>query len=365
MTVQVDGLLKKFGHHGEVIGADYVSFEAKENGITSLLGPSGSGKSTILRLVAGLETPDGGRVILGGKDVTKVPVRERNIGFVFQNYALFNHMTVAENIAFGLSVKKRPKDEIEATVQELLGLVRLQGYGRRLPNQLSGGQRQRVALARALAPNPSVLLLDEPFGALDTKVRIELRDFLHALHEEKQVATLLVTHDQEEALELSDHVVLLNNGRVEQAGSPDDLYEHPATGFVASFLGGALHFKGSVTQGVAALGSHALRTNADFEDGALVDAFVRPHDIRLIRVVPGTLRNEESGVVERIVRVGAFVKVYVGLPDGDSLHVQMQWREFQEAELRQGDRVQLDLNAVRVSQRFEGALESQAEGARV
>lgn len=353
MTVQVEGLLKRFGLRGEVVGADHVSFTAKENGITSLLGPSGSGKSTILRLVAGLETPDGGRIILGGKDVTNVPVRERNIGFVFQNYALFKHMTVAENIAFGLTVKKRPKDEIEARVQELLGLVQLRGYDRRLPNQLSGGQRQRVALARALAPSPSVLLLDEPFGALDTKVRIELREWLHMLHDETRVTTLLVTHDQEEALELSEHVVLLKDGKVEQAGTPDDLYEHPASGFVASFLGGARHFTGSVANGVAAFGSDALTTNVDLEDGALVDAFVRPHDIRLERIVPGTAKSEDAGLVERIVRVGSFVKVYVKIPGGESLHVQMPWRELDSSELREGDRVRLDLSDVRVKPRLE------------
>lgn len=352
MTVLVEGLVKRFGLRGDVVGADHVSFAAKENGITSLLGPSGSGKSTILRLVAGLEVPDGGRIVLDGRDVTRVPVRERNIGFVFQNYALFRHMTVAENIAFGLEVKKAPKAEVVARVDELLGLVQLRGYEKRLPNQLSGGQRQRVALARALAPRPSVLLLDEPFGALDTKVRIELREWLHMLHEETRVTTLLVTHDQEEALELSEHVILLRDGKVEQAGPPDELYEHPKSGFVAQFLGGAKLLTGSVTSGVAAFGSEALTTSVDLEDGSLVDAFIRPHDIRLERIPAGASKNESAGLVQRIVRVGAFVKVYVQLPAGDSLHVQMQWPELEASELREGDRVRIDLSSVRVKPRL-------------
>jgi len=211
MSVNVKELSKRFGGRREVLGVDRVSFECPEHRITSLLGPSGSGKSTLLRLVAGLEIPDGGAVFINGDEVTQVPVRERNVGFVFQNYALFSHMSVFENIAFGLKVRGAPASDIRARVSELLSLVQLQGYERRLPDQLSGGQRQRIALARALAIRPRVLLLDEPFGALDTQVRVELREWLHQLHEQTQVTTLLVTHDQEEALELSDHIVLLKD----------------------------------------------------------------------------------------------------------------------------------------------------------
>lgn len=236
MSVRVERLTKRFGRRREVTGVECLSFAAPDQAITSLLGPSGSGKSTLLRIVAGLEVADEGRVYFGDDDVTTTPVRERRVGFVFQNYALFGHMTVFDNVAFGLSVKHAPKSAIEGRVTELLSLVRLGGYQRRYPAELSGGQRQRVALARALATSPRLLLLDEPFGALDARVRWELREWLHQLHTQTKVTTLLVTHDQEEALQLSEHVVLLNEGRVEQTGSPRELYENPANAFAASFL---------------------------------------------------------------------------------------------------------------------------------
>jgi len=349
MTVSVELLEKRFGSRREVVGVDRVSFTAKEHGITSLLGPSGSGKSTLLRLVAGLEVPDSGRVFIDGQDVTGLPVRQRQIGFVFQNYALFRHMTVFDNVAFGLSIKKAPKSEIEGRVQELLGLVQLRGYERRLPDQLSGGQRQRVALARALATSPRVMLLDEPFGALDTRVRVELRDWLHLLHEKTQVTTLLVTHDQEEALELSEHVVLLKDGKIEQAGSPMDLYESPSSPFVASFLGGAKVLTGSVIDGRAQFAQDSLSASVDLEEGAVVDAFVRPHDIRLQKVSKGS--GASFSRVLRVVRVGAYVKVSVLLPDGDSIHVQIPRHELDEQGIAEGDRVVLDLRDIRVTQR--------------
>lgn len=351
MTVSVEGLVKRFGARREVVGVDRVSFVAKEHGITSLLGPSGSGKSTVLRMVAGLETPDEGLVSIDGQDVTQIPVRERQIGFVFQNYALFRHMTVAENVAFGLTVQKAPRAEIEERVDALLELVQLKGYNKRLPDQLSGGQRQRVALARALAPRPRVLLLDEPFGALDTRVRVELREWLHVLHNETKVTTLLVTHDQEEALELSEHVVLLNHGKVEQAGSPMELYESPNSAFVASFLGGAKVLTGSVLRGKVQFVQDALTADVDLEDGAVVDAFVRPHDIRLEKAAGSHQHPSTLGRVVRVVRVGAYVKVSVHLPDGDSLLVQMTSNELQEQEITEGDRVILNLREVRVTPR--------------
>lgn len=348
MTVQVESLIKRFGDSGEVTGVDGVTFSAPSQRITSLLGPSGSGKSTILRLIAGLEVPDSGTVRINGDDITRVPVQKRQLGFVFQNYALFGHMSVFDNVAFGLSTRGESKRVIEARVHSLLELVQLANYARRLPNQLSGGQRQRVALARALAPNPRVLLLDEPFGALDTQVRIELRDWLHRLHEETHVTTLLVTHDQEEALELSEHVVLLRDGRVEQSGSPEELYRNPANRFVAAFLGGAKIFRGSVKRGRAEFAQSAFSTAVNEVDGSVVEAFVRPHDIHLDKApLDSTLTN--TAEIARMVSVGSSVKIVLCLPDGDSLTVQSPFHEVKEKGLAVGDRVLLNLRDVIVS----------------
>lgn len=349
MSVKVRQVTKRFGTRGEVVGVNDVNFVAPEHAITSLLGPSGSGKSTLLRIVAGLEIPDSGSVEITGQDVTNIPVRRREVGFVFQNYALFRHMSVFDNVAFGLSVRKASKAEIEQRVSELLNLVQLGGYERRLPDQLSGGQRQRVALARALATNPRVLLLDEPFGALDTRVRVELREWLHRLHEKTQVTTLLVTHDQEEALELSEHVVLLKDGRVEQAGSPTELYENPANAFVASFLGGAKILKGSVESGRAQFAEQSMSTSVDLADGAVVEAFVRPHDIGIEKVT-GDTNGHQVATVSRLIRVGSFVKLSIALPDGDSISVQLPRRECDERGLQEGDHVRLDLREVKVAQ---------------
>ncbi len=353
MTVSVEGVTKRFGKKREVIGVENVSFDAPDHGITALLGPSGSGKSTLLRMIAGLELADEGVVRIHGEDVSHLPVQARRVGFVFQNYALFRHMTVFENIAFGLHIQKAPQKEIQERVEELLGLVQLQGYERRLPDQLSGGQRQRVALARAMATRPRVLLLDEPFGALDTQVRVELREWLRRLHDKTQVTTLLVTHDQEEALELSDHVVLLREGRVEQAGSPTELYEQPANAFVASFLGGAKVLTGSVQHGRARFAQHALSTSVDLADGAVVEAFVRPHDVRVQKLAEDAPSEEVAASVERFVRVGGYVKLSVLLPDGDRLVVQMSSHEFEERGIGPGDRVSLDLRQVRLKPRLD------------
>ncbi len=347
MTVSVERVTKRVGKNREVVGVENVSFTAPDHGITSLLGPSGSGKSTLLRMVAGLELADEGTVRIHGDDVTHLPVQQRRVGFVFQNYALFRHMTVFENVAFGLRVQKAAEKAIQERVDELLSLVQLQGYERRLPDQLSGGQRQRVALARAMATNPRVLLLDEPFGALDTQVRVELREWLRRLHDKTQVTTLLVTHDQEEALELSDHVVLLRDGRVEQAGSPTALYEQPANSFVASFLGGAKVLTGSVERGRAKFAQRAITTSVqDLADGAVVEAFVRPHDVRIEKLADNA-PAEEGASVERLVRVGGYVKLSVLLPDGDRLVVQMPGHELEERGISPGDRVSLDLRQVR------------------
>src|SRR6516164_6196927 len=250
MGIAVRRLSKRYGTFRAV---DDVSFEVPTGQLVALLGPSGSGKSTILRIIAGLETPESGAVELTGEDATAVPIQRRGVGFVFQHYALFRHMTVRENIAFGLKVRKRPRAEIRARVDELLDLVQLRGYATRYPSQLSGGQRQRVALARALAPRPKVLLLDEPFGALDAKVRDELRTWLRRLHDEVHVTSLFVTHDQQEAFEVADQVVVLNRGRIEQMGPPQELYERPATPFVTGFLGAVNVLRGQSASGMAML----------------------------------------------------------------------------------------------------------------
>ncbi|HEX5857043.1 MAG TPA: sulfate ABC transporter ATP-binding protein, partial [Microbacterium sp.] len=229
MAIEVRNVSKKFG---DFTALDDVSLTVRDGSLTALLGPSGGGKSTLLRVIAGLEAPDAGAVLIGGEDITSQAVKDRGVGFVFQHYAAFKHMTVRDNVAFGLSIRKRPKDEIRDRVDELLRLVHLEGFAARYPNQLSGGQRQRMALARALAVQPRVLLLDEPFGALDANVRRELREWLRRLHDEVHVTTIFVTHDQEEAMEVAEQIVVINEGHIEQAGTPDDLYDRPANPFV-------------------------------------------------------------------------------------------------------------------------------------
>ena len=254
MTISVSHAVKTYGSSPVFTALDDVSIDIPEGSLTALLGPSGSGKSTLLRTIAGLEQPDSGSVIIDDRDVTRLSPQDRGIGFVFQHYAAFKHMTVRDNVAFGLTVRKRPKSEIDKRVDELLEIVGLAGYQTRYPGQLSGGQRQRMALARALAPNPGVLLLDEPFGALDAKVREDLRTWLRHMHEEFTVTTVLVTHDQEEALDVADRIAVLSEGRIEQIGEPAELYDRPETPFVQAFLGHVTELDG--------------RT-------------VRPHDIRL------------------------------------------------------------------------------------
>ncbi|WP_420099720.1 sulfate/molybdate ABC transporter ATP-binding protein [Corynebacterium sp.] len=286
MAISVSHAVKTYG---DFTALDDVSLEIPEGSLTALLGPSGSGKSTLLRTIAGLERPDSGAVVIDDRDVTRLSPQDRGIGFVFQHYAAFKHMTVRDNVAFGLSVRKRPKKEIDRRVDELLEIVGLAGYHTRYPSQLSGGQRQRMALARALAPNPGVLLLDEPFGALDAKVREDLRTWLRHMHEEFTVTTVLVTHDQEEALDVADRIAVMGDGRIEQVGTPTDLYDAPATPFVQSFLGHVTTLDG--------------RT-------------VRPHDIRLGRnadpEVPGNevaATDVREAVVERVAVLGFEVRV--------------------------------------------------------
>jgi sulfate transport system ATP-binding protein len=285
MGIEIRGINKNFG---DFVALEDINLSVPTGQLTALLGPSGGGKSTLLRIIAGLESSDSGTVEIEGVDTTNVPAQKRNVGFVFQHYAAFKHMTVEKNIAFGLEIRKRPKDEIKERVHELLQLVHLEQWSHRLPSQLSGGQRQRMALARALAIQPSVLLLDEPFGALDAKVRKELRDWLRRLHDEMHVTTVFVTHDQEEALEVSDSLVIINEGRIEQIGSPDDLYDRPASEFVLSFLG-------PVTM--------------------LGDRLIRPHDIE---ISPYEQAAVVAGRITRWTRVGFEIRLEV-TPD-DVLH---------------------------------------------
>ncbi|HVW26503.1 MAG TPA: sulfate/molybdate ABC transporter ATP-binding protein [Polyangiaceae bacterium] len=347
MSVAVSAVTKRFGSRDGAAAVASVSFEAASGQITSLLGPSGSGKSTLLRMIAGLEQPDTGSIVLDGRDVTRVSPRDRRVGFVFQNYALFRHMTVFDNVAFGMRIRKRSKADIERKVEQLLSLVQLPNLGARFPSQLSGGQRQRVALARALATEPDVLLLDEPFGALDARVRLELREWLASFQQQTKVTTILVTHDQQEAFELSQHVVLLHDGKVEQAGSAHDLYDHPSTPFVASFLGGANVLHGTVRSGRGEAGGLLVDAPAGASDGASFHAFVRPEDIRLVKPA-----EERDGValarVDRLTRVGASVKISLSMPDGEQVTVQMSRLEIDSTGIEPGDRVLVDLRDAKV-----------------
>jgi sulfate transport system ATP-binding protein len=320
--IVVENVSKRFGSFQAV---DQVSLEIKTGSLVALLGPSGSGKSTLLRLIAGLETPDSGRILLTGKDATYESVQNRNIGFVFQHYALFKHMSVRKNIAFGLEVHKVPKPRIKAKVEELLSLVQLSGLGDRYPSQLSGGQRQRVALARALAVEPKVLLLDEPFGALDAKVRKDLRAWLRRLHDEVHVTTVFVTHDQEEAMEVSDQIVITNKGRVEQIGSPAEIYDNPASAFVMSFIGPV---------NVLPSDSHIFQGNG-FES-AHPEVFLRPQDV-LIDIHPNG--TTVPARVSRIIHLGWEIQAELTLDDGQVVTAHLTRDRFDDLKLEPQQRV--------------------------
>jgi sulfate transport system ATP-binding protein len=332
--IAVRNLSKRFGSFQAV---DDVSFEVPEGQLVALLGPSGSGKSTILRIIAGLEPADSGEVELTGEDATNLPVQRRGVGFVFQHYALFRHMTVRQNIAFGLEVKRLERGEINRRVDELLDLVQLSGYAGRYPSQLSGGQRQRVALARALAPRPKVLLLDEPFGALDSRVRDELRTWLRKLHDEVHVTSLFVTHDQQEAFEVSDQIVVLNKGRIEQMGPPQWLYEHPASPFVTEFLGAV-----NVLPLDSVLSMDEVREEAPLPldlpspDGPVL-VYVRPHDLEVLREGDG--RPGWFARLYRLTPLGGLVRLELRLHDGTNLLVQLTRERGQELKLADGDDV--------------------------
>ncbi|ACZ43228.1 sulfate ABC transporter, ATPase subunit [Thermobaculum terrenum ATCC BAA-798] len=320
MSIVVEGVSKSFGSFRAL---QDVSLTVPEGSLTAILGPSGCGKSTLLRLIAGLERPDAGAISIGGRDVTALPPQRRHVGLVFQHYAAFKHMTVWENVAFGLRIRKRPKEEIARKVGELLDLVQLSGWAHRYPSQLSGGQLQRMALARALAVEPKVLLLDEPFGALDAKVRGELRAWLRRLHDEIEVTTLLVTHDQEEAMEIADAIAVMHQGRIEQVDTPDGLYDYPASEFVMGFVG---------------------------QTCRVGDLLIRPHDVRIL-LAPS--RAARRATVRRVARLGYDVRVDLLLEDGHELWAQLSRDELLELELAAGQEVFIDLSRARTFDRPE------------
>ncbi len=303
MSIEAKDVTKRFG---AFTALDGVSVEVQGGSLVALLGPSGSGKSTLLRVIAGLDRPDSGAVLLDGVEVTFVPAQRRGVGFVFQHYAAFKHMTVRENVAFGLKLRRLPRQRVRGRVDELLELVQLGGLADRYPAQLSGGQRQRMVLARALAVEPRVLLLDEPFGALDARVRAELRAWLRRLHDEMHVTSVFVTHDQEEAMELADRIVLMNHGRVEQVGDPRDLYERPANDFVMRFVGPVTSFG---------------------------DLVLRPHDVQ-VRLEPAA--NATEAMIQRLVHLGFEVRAELVLPGGEPLLAQLSRDEADELDLERG-----------------------------
>ena len=338
MSIEIRNIAKRFGNFTAL---DHINLEVQTGELLALLGPSGCGKTTLLRIIAGLEVPDEGQILFHGEDTTEKHVRERNVGFVFQHYALFRHMTVFENVAFGLRVRPketRPSDaEIKRKVHELLNLVQLDWLADRYPAQLSGGQRQRIALARALAVEPKVLLLDEPFGALDTKVRKELRRWLRRLHDEMHITSVFVTHDQEEALEVADRVVVMNKGKIEQLGSPSDVYDKPATPFVYQFLGDVNLFHSRVHEGWAAVGEARFAApDAKAADKAVV--YVRPHEIDISREGgPGAL----FGVISHVRLLGATVRLEVDVAEQDSVEVELTRERFMQGQWQVGETVHL------------------------
>lgn len=331
MGIAIENVSKQFGSFRAV---DEVSLQVKTGSLVALLGPSGSGKSTLLRMIAGLEKPDSGKIWLTGEDATYQPVQERNIGFVFQHYALFKHLTVRQNVAFALEIRKAAKSVIRQRVEELLELVQLAALGDRYPSQLSGGQRQRVALARALAVQPKVLLLDEPFGALDAKVRKELRSWLRHLHDEVSVTTVFVTHDQEEAMEVADEIVVMNQGRVEQVGTPVEVYDHPATPFVMSFIGPV----------------NVLPSNAGIVSGSRSITpserlFLRPHDV-VIQTHP--VEGATVAKIEHIIYLGWEIRVELVLESGERVNAYLSRDRFNQLELKSNQRVYVKSKRVKV-----------------
>ncbi len=349
MSIEIKNISKRFG---SFTALDEVNVTVPSGELVALLGPSGSGKTTLLRIIAGLETPDEGTIIINGEDANGRHVRERRVGFVFQHYALFRHMTVFDNVAFGLKVKPRnerpSRGVIKEKVTKLLGLVQLEGMWDRYPSQLSGGQRQRIALARALAMEPRILLLDEPFGALDARVRSELRRWLRQLHDEIHVTSVFVTHDQEEALEVADRIVVMNEGRIEQVGTPEEVYEHPANPFILSFLGNVNLFHCRIDRGSAHVGEVCL-SGAEYAaaDGTAALGYVRSQDIVVERHQPDT--ESLTAFVRHIQAVGPVVRVTLAVKDNpEEVEAELTRDVFQKLDLKKGEMVFVRPRNVRV-----------------
>jgi sulfate/thiosulfate transport system ATP-binding protein len=345
MSIVIKNVSKRFGNFAAV---DDVSLNVPDGSLLALLGPSGSGKTTLLRIIAGLEVADQGSVMHKEEDITAYSPRDRKVGFVFQHYALFRHMTISDNIGYGLRVRGVPKDERQARVDELLKLIRLDSFGSRYPSQLSGGQRQRVALARALAARPAVLLLDEPFGALDAKVRTELRQWLRRLHEEIHVTSVFVTHDQEEAFEVADHVVVMNRGKVEQVGTPTEVFQHPANAFVMDFLGNVNVFHGKVERGKAMItGMEVATPDYPHNEAREAEVYVRPHDLVLEH-----RRNGAAAIEAKVVHVnptGSRTKVELRAIDSEQVIIaELTEERFAELGLSPGDKVFVSARKARV-----------------
>jgi sulfate transport system ATP-binding protein len=345
MSITIDGISKRFGSFAAL---ERIQLEVAGGSLVALLGPSGSGKTTLLRILGGLETADEGRVLFSGEDMTSASARSRHAGFVFQHYALFRHMSVFENIAFGMRIRRRSELDIRRRVGELLDLVGLQGLGVRYPSQLSGGQRQRVALARALAIEPKILLLDEPFGALDAKVRAELRRWLRRLHDELHITGILVTHDQEEAFEVADRVVLMNRGRIEQQGTPAEIFDRPANPFVMDFLGHVNVFHGRLEGGRAQFGDFAVEVaDAGGPDGSAVRGYVRPHEIELSRT--GNGHAALPGKVRSITPTGSIARLEVIAESlAEPLRIELDSDRLKRLGLAAGDAVFVSPRQVRV-----------------
>jgi len=341
VKIEVHNLSKQFGPVEAVAG---VSFAVREGELLGLLGPSGSGKTTVLRMIAGLETPTAGDIVIDGTRVNDLPVQQRNIGVVFQHYALFKHLTVFHNIAFGLKIKKWSRASAAERVAELLRLMSLEGLAERYPHQLSGGQRQRVAIARALAPRPSVLLLDEPFGAVDAKVRQELREWLIRLHDDLNVTSLFVTHDQEEAMEVSDRILVFSKGRLEQAGLPSEVYEDPATEFVARFIGSMNILEAEVKNGSARVGPLEFPA-AGYPDGRRVQVGFRPYHVR-VSEDPATFRLRAR--LRHIYFLGVAYRLEIETEEGLLLRSRMNKEEFRERTFREGAPVSYAVTQFRI-----------------
>jgi len=350
MGIELQNITKKFSDYTAL---DNISLNVASGELVALLGPSGCGKTTLLRIIAGLELPDAGKIILEQKDTTNLPPRKKNVGFVFQHYALFRRLTVFENVAFGLKVlpmRERPsRSAIQERVDELLKLVQMDWAVKRYPSQLSGGQRQRVALARALAVNPKVLLLDEPFSALDAKVRQELRRWLRKLHDEIHVTTLFVTHDQEEALELADRIVVINKGRIEQQGTPQEVYDHPVNAFVYNFLGNVNVFHGRIKNGKVTLGTHHVDAPDELKhsEESASQAFVRPHEIGISRI--RSAETDLAGTIQEVRIMGGLIGLNLACEGFEHpIDAEIPRELYVNLQLAKGDPVFVSLNRLRV-----------------